>query len=201
MIYLSEKLREYRLKKGYTQEDIAEYLNVTPQSVSKWERAECCPDIELLPALANLFDTSIDMLMGMDSIRAEDAIYNIHKGANKYQVNEDYFSAERLYRDALKLYPNNAGIMLGLGGVLALLDDSAGAITMIEKGLELSDSEKHKATMRAVLCFMYLKNGDKNMALGLASSLPHKRECREVVVPLIEEETDIDYNIKQILLG
>ena len=38
MMYLSENLKKYRLSKNLTQEDIAEYLNITPQSVSKWER-------------------------------------------------------------------------------------------------------------------------------------------------------------------
>ena len=38
MLYLSENLKKYRALKGLTQEDVAEYLGVTPQSVSKWER-------------------------------------------------------------------------------------------------------------------------------------------------------------------
>ena len=38
MLYLSENLRKYRIAKNLTQEDIAEYLHLTPQSVSKWER-------------------------------------------------------------------------------------------------------------------------------------------------------------------
>ena len=38
MLYLSQNLKKYRTLKNLTQEDIAEYLHVTPQSVSKWER-------------------------------------------------------------------------------------------------------------------------------------------------------------------
>ena len=38
MEYFAENLRKYRVMKGYTQENIADFLNVTPQSVSKWER-------------------------------------------------------------------------------------------------------------------------------------------------------------------
>ena len=38
MLYLSENLRKYRIAKGLTQEDVAEYLGLTPQSISKWER-------------------------------------------------------------------------------------------------------------------------------------------------------------------
>lgn len=38
MFYLSENLKKYRLLKKLTQEDVAEYLGITSQSVSKWER-------------------------------------------------------------------------------------------------------------------------------------------------------------------
>ena len=67
MLYLSENLKKHRILKNLTQEDVAEYLGITPQSVSKWERGESYPDITLLPALANIFETSIDLLLGMDT--------------------------------------------------------------------------------------------------------------------------------------
>ena len=41
MFYLSENLKKYRIMKNLTQEDVAEYLGLTPQSISKWERGEC----------------------------------------------------------------------------------------------------------------------------------------------------------------
>ena len=43
MIYLPENLKKYRVLKDLTQEDVAEYLGITPQSVSKWERGESYP--------------------------------------------------------------------------------------------------------------------------------------------------------------
>ena len=85
MIFLHENLRKHRLLKNLTQEDVAVFLNVTPQSVSKWERGECLPDITFLPALANIFETSIDALIGMDVIRAEETRFGIHKAAGEFQ--------------------------------------------------------------------------------------------------------------------
>ena len=38
MFYLSENLKKYRIMKNLTQEDVAGYLGLTPQSISKWER-------------------------------------------------------------------------------------------------------------------------------------------------------------------
>jgi transcriptional regulator with XRE-family HTH domain len=102
MLYLSENIRRFRLLKSLTQEDIAEYLNISPQSVSKWERGESYPDMSLLPALANIFDTSIDALIGMDNIRSEETRLRIHGSATEFQRNGDYAAAEKVYRDALR---------------------------------------------------------------------------------------------------
>ncbi len=38
MLFLQENLKKYRILKNLTQEDVAKYLGITPQSVSKWER-------------------------------------------------------------------------------------------------------------------------------------------------------------------
>lgn len=57
---IKEKLKELRLERGFTQESVAEYLNVSAQTVSKWERGLLSPDIMLLPNLAVLYRCSID---------------------------------------------------------------------------------------------------------------------------------------------
>ena len=204
MIYLSENLKKYRILKNLTQEDIAEYLGITAQSVSKWERGESYPDISFLPALANIFETSVDLLIGMDTIRAEETRYNIHKKAIGYQRSGNYDMAEKTYRDALLIYPNKPGMILGLASTLALKGNTDEAIELMERGLPLSINEKQKSTMKAALCFLYLKAGREDKANRLASELPHTRESREVIQPLIQkglDDSQIDENIKIVLLG
>jgi transcriptional regulator with XRE-family HTH domain len=204
MMYLSANLKKYRIMKELTQEDVAEYLGITAQSVSKWERGESCPDITFLPALANIFETSVDLLLGMDTIRAEETRRGIHAKAVAYQQEEDYEAAAKTYREALLTYPNDPGMMLGLAGALALQGDTAEAIELMEKGLPLSTNEKQKATIRAALCFLYLKAGKEDKANALASRLPHMRESREVIQPLVQSIMDgaaIEENVRKILLG
>ena len=203
-MFLSENLKKYRAIKGLTQEELADFLHITPQSVSKWERGECYPDISFLPALANIFETSIDLLMGMDAIRAEETRLSIHKKASEHQRAGDYQAAEKVYREALRIYPNKPGMMLGLAGVLALQNKTEEAAELIEKGLSISINEKQKATMRAILCFLYVKCGQAKKASALAATLPHTRESREVIQPLIAKElsdSEINRNIRHILLG
>lgn len=53
-----DRLAGLRRSTGMTQDALASRLGVSAQAVSKWERAVCCPDISLLPALADTFGIS-----------------------------------------------------------------------------------------------------------------------------------------------
>ena len=59
-IIISEKLKSYRYQKRITQKELADLFGITSQSVSKWEREECCPDIALLPVLADTIGCKVD---------------------------------------------------------------------------------------------------------------------------------------------
>lgn len=59
---IGSKIAQYRKEKGITQEALAQMLNVTNQAVSKWESDQCCPDIQMLPKLADTFGITIDAL-------------------------------------------------------------------------------------------------------------------------------------------
>ncbi len=59
---LGENIAYLRRAAGLTQELLADRLGVTSQAVSKWERQISCPDVSLLPAMADVFDVSIDEL-------------------------------------------------------------------------------------------------------------------------------------------
>ena len=60
---LGKRISTLRHEKGFKQDELAEKLNVSPQAVSKWENDQTCPDISLLPDLAQLLGVSIDELL------------------------------------------------------------------------------------------------------------------------------------------
>ena len=60
---LGEKLKKLRIERGYTQKFIADMLNVSFQTVSKWENDENEPDIGTLSKLARLFECTVDYLV------------------------------------------------------------------------------------------------------------------------------------------
>lgn len=59
---IGKRIADARKAKGYTQEYIAEQLNVSRQAVSKWEKNLSAPDTKNLIALAGLLDTTVDFL-------------------------------------------------------------------------------------------------------------------------------------------
>lgn len=59
-INISKNIVDLRKKKGITQEQLAAALNVSPQAVSKWETNTSQPDTQMLPLIAEYFETGID---------------------------------------------------------------------------------------------------------------------------------------------
>ena len=57
---IGKQLKEIRQRKGYTQKEVADFLCISPQSISKWENGEATPSLEFLPKLSELFGCSID---------------------------------------------------------------------------------------------------------------------------------------------
>ncbi len=66
-----ESFKILRKRSGKTQAEVAKYLNISPQSVSKWERGISLPSIEFLPDLAKLFHCSADSFFDETSLSSE----------------------------------------------------------------------------------------------------------------------------------
>lgn len=66
----NNKLYELRKQKGFSQEELANRLNVSRQTISKWEVGESTPDMENLVAISELFEISLDELV-LDKVPEE----------------------------------------------------------------------------------------------------------------------------------
>ena len=69
---LSEQIYRLRTERGFSQEDLANALDVSRQSVSKWETGSATPDLEKLMKLSALFDVSLDELVRGESKTTSD---------------------------------------------------------------------------------------------------------------------------------
>lgn len=56
---------EYRKDKGLKQKDVAEYLHVAPATYANWEQGRAEPDLETLKKLSELYDATINQLLGL----------------------------------------------------------------------------------------------------------------------------------------
>lgn len=76
-MHIGKQIKYYRTRKSVRQEDLADYLGVSCQAVSKWETEASLPDITLLPRLAVYFGIAIDDLF---RISADDQLDRIKNG-------------------------------------------------------------------------------------------------------------------------
>lgn len=191
-LQIGDKIKQLRWEKGITQEQLAAVLEVSCQSVSRWELNVCYPDMELLPVLANYFDVTVDQLLGMDLLRSEQRRRDIFTRALDLERQGNWTGAIRVLRDAVKTFPNDDGFLTELALALSKTGedpDRQEAISLSETVLSRSTNEKLRSTVRANLCFLYKAAGQTQKAMESGRSLPHIWECREVLLPdLVPEE-------------
>ena len=65
-------IKNARRKLNMTQEQLAEYLNVSISAVSQWESDKTSPDITIIPSICNLLDISADELLGVDILKKQE---------------------------------------------------------------------------------------------------------------------------------
>jgi transcriptional regulator with XRE-family HTH domain len=195
MLYIAENLRSLRKARDLTQEDVADMLNVSPQSVSKWERGDTMPEITLLPSLANLYLVSVDALIGMDRINNEQTKNGVFRKGYKLLREGAISRAVDIFSEAYKMFPNDGDYLSYLAMALALDGEESKlseAIALCERVLSSGQGVKTCHTTRAALCFIYQKAGNKVKAIETASSLPHRRESREKVIAELEKDPSVE---------
>ncbi len=82
----SENMRKFRVAKKYTQEDVAEKLCVTAQTVSRWECGTTLPDVLMLPEIARLYGIIVDDLFKKHSVAYENYAQRL---SALYEISDD----------------------------------------------------------------------------------------------------------------
>ena len=128
-IYLSENIKRLRRENNLTQETLAEFLGVTFQSVSNWERGESYPDITMLPEIASFFKVSIEELLGVNKAEDEEAVKRLLEEHDNYT--DDKLIKESIYYLKDK-FPNDFRVQLRYMGYLIFYDNAAQNAKKIE---------------------------------------------------------------------
>ena len=81
---LAEKLFELRKEKGWSQEKLAEQINVSRQSISKWESGQVLPEIEKIIELSRIFQVTTDYLLLDENSEKGASQVILEEGKDKY---------------------------------------------------------------------------------------------------------------------
>lgn len=171
---IGEKIRSLRKEKRVTQEELADYLHLSSQAISKWETNVSSPDIDLLPKLAIFFGTSVDHLLDFDQSRVDAAVEALV--AQSGRGGGDPAASEAFLRRALEKYPNNDLLLT------CILEDmqeqnadgsrSAEIIEIGERILACSKDEELKIDVLRILAETYHSMGEQAMADYCLSKIP-----------------------------
>lgn len=108
----SENLKKLRLSKKMTQEQVADFMNCSVQSVSRWECGTTLPDIMVLPNLARLYSTTVDSLLGADYEKSRAELDDYYKQRREYHHNGQCDKAYNLTSKIYAKYPSESNVQL-----------------------------------------------------------------------------------------
>lgn len=126
----NNKLYELRKQKGFSQEELANRLNVSRQTISKWEVGESTPDMEKLVAISDLFELSLDELVKGEEPKLAEPSEQIVKSELYSDIKEQVLTVDnkKKAKKGIKI----AGIILG---IFVLIDVISFVIYVIMYGL------------------------------------------------------------------
>ena len=162
-------LLELRKEKGYTQKQLAEKLNMSDKSVSKWERGICLPDVSVYMELCEILGISINEFLAGEDIDAE----NVEKKSedNIIQVTKDSKKKQKNLKSILAVVTTFAVIMvLVLGAVFVhKVMQPKNYITAVDRtSAEMKTAELLSGADGAYLFNFYAKEEYKTLTIYLS---------------------------------
>ncbi len=176
--------KNLRKQANLTQEKTAEILNVTPQAISKWERGFSYPDVDLLPAISQLFNVSIDYLLGASSLDKDTSVSNYIDEAEKLYESGDFNGAVTLINTALTKYPKNPILIYLLAKNKRELyintpERLYEVVDIYNNCLNISNSTELTCKIHTDLIYCYEALNKIELAASHALFLPSVQNCME----------------------
>lgn len=181
------------MKRKVTQDQLATFLGVTPQAISRWEAEGGYPDIELLPSIAEYFSVSADELLGIDISEREkrrNDIYDnikmvLETGPNKSSIQDARrFAAEFPYDERIQ---KNLADVLFQSNQSDMPDEEDCVRNALKESEKLyqtlisttEDNELRYDTIKALAVLYAMGFKDEFKVENTLSQLPEMKYCRE----------------------
>lgn len=110
-IYFGENLKKLRKARGLTQEGLADFLGMSFQAISKWERGETYPDITMLPCIASFFGVTVDSLLGTDMIEKEKRLEEYNNSYSRLWSEGKIDQVKTMLKAATEEFPGNYDLL------------------------------------------------------------------------------------------
>ena len=178
MMYIGTKIKELRKKNDMTQEQLADYLNVSFQAVSKWETGVAIPDLALIAPLTRLFKISADELLGISQTLTDARREELHKMWDETYESGDTAIRLKIAQTAVREYPGDINFIYML---------AESEFFYANHNLDYSSKEFMEYYEKAVKHYQMvledpIDNGLKNDALfGLVMTLPNLERNEEAI--------------------
>lgn len=127
---LSEKIVVLRNKHNMSQGDLAEKLNVSRQSVSKWETGASIPDLDKLIAMSNLFQITLDELVKDDVVIGSEAFLQMEEPSFQKERISDDAAWHKVKKVGARILPIMVGILLVISALVFVILWSLGMLTL-----------------------------------------------------------------------
>ena len=194
-------IRKVRRSREMTQEDLAEFLNVSVSAVSQWESEKTTPDISMIPAICSLLNISSDELLGIDLNKKKEKIEEISKEANSYSSRGYHQEARDILQKGLKEFPDSYELLRSLMYVASFQQgdhqySKEEREEFLEEAIKLGhrildgctdDSFRHGAIQ--ILCFSYADKGDIDKAVELAHKMSDISCSSDVLLSIVQKGT------------
>ncbi len=190
---IGQRIKKLRRERNITQEQLAEYLNLSASAVSQWECDRVMPDITQLPLLANLFEVSADVLLGIDVDSKTKKIDEIYHTALQTSQEGRRYEAIDILRSGLRQYPDSFRLMEFLVSELRARPPKDGEgekelasyrrqmETYLDRILAGCTDDAIRARAVRTACFLYPEIGRYDDAVKLAESIPEGFTRREML--------------------
>jgi len=205
MINIGENIKRLRREKELTQENLAEFLGVTFQSVSKWERGESYPDITLLPAIASFFNVTTDNLLGLNDKDKEEKINHYINEYNDLRMKNSPYVFEQISK-AIKEFPGDFDLLVRYLEILISEKSSASADgekildeveSIYSKILNYCADDQIRIQAKRLVCMYYNTlghvTGDEKYILkkmNIANEMPNMLNSKEYLMTVINLPPD-----------
>lgn len=140
-LQLGKNLKRLRRERDITQEELAEVLGVSFQSISRWELGVCYPDMNLLPAIASFFHVTVDALLGIDDAVERQKVAQYLSRFQESLSRGDVVACIAVAREGVAEFPNDYALLNKLMYALFLSGDEDGNIPDWQENRHRNDAE------------------------------------------------------------